>query len=145
MHLETLFIGILVALVYAEITGLYPGGVIVPAFIALSLDQPWRAVLTLLAAVLSLLVYKAVSRYFILFGKRRFVLMLLLGAFWAQLWLFLAPSVPFAPPEVRVVGLIIPGLLANNLERQRLLPTLASLVTVVVIIYFLANILGIAR
>ncbi len=145
MHLETLFIGILVALVYVEITGLYPGGIIVPAFIALSLDQPLRALLTLLAAGLSLLVYKAVSRYFILFGRRRFVLMLLLGGFWAQLWLFLAPSVFSAPPELRVVGLIIPGLLANNLERQKLLPTLASLVTVVVIIYFLANILGAVR
>jgi len=145
MHLETLFIGILVALVYAEITGLYPGGIIVPAFMALSLDQPSRALLTLLAAVLSLLAYKAVSRYFILFGKRRFVFMLLLGAFWAQLWLFLAPSLPLAPPELRVVGLIIPGLLANNLERQRFLPTLASLVTVAVIIYFLGNILGMAR
>jgi len=145
MHLETLFIGILVALVYAEITGLYPGGIIVPAFMALSLDQPSRALLTLLAAVLSLLAYKAVSRYFILFGKRRFVIMLLLGAFWAQLWLLLAPSLPLAPPDLRVVGLIIPGLLANNLERQRFLPTLASLVTVVVIIYFLANILGMAR
>jgi len=144
MHLETLFIGILVALVYAEITGVYPGGIIVPAFIALSLDQPLRAILTVLAALLSLLVYKAVSRYFILFGKRRFVFMLLLGAFWAQLWLFLAPSLPLAPLEFRVIGLIIPGLLANNLERQRFLPTLASLITVVVIIYFLANILGMA-
>ncbi len=144
MHLETLFIGILVALVYAEITGVYPGGIIVPAFIALSLDQPLRAILTVLAALLSLLVYKAVSRYFILFGKRRFVFMLLLGAFWAQLWLFLAPSLPLAPLEFRVIGLIIPGLLANNLEKQRFLPTLASLITVVVIIYFLANILGMA-
>jgi poly-gamma-glutamate biosynthesis protein PgsC/CapC len=145
MHLETLFIGILVALVYVEITGLYPGGIIVPAFIALSLDQPLRALLTLLAAGLSLLVYKAVSRYFILFGRRRFVLMLLLGGVWVQLWLFLAPSVLLAPPELRVVGLIIPGLLANNLERQKFLPTLASLVTVVVIIYFLANILRTVR
>jgi poly-gamma-glutamate biosynthesis protein PgsC/CapC len=145
MHLETLFIGILVALVYAEITGLYPGGIIVPAFIALSLDQPLRALPTLLAAVMSLLVYKAVSRYFIIFGKRRFVFMLLFGAFWSQLWLFLIPLLPLPPPELRVVGLIIPGLLANNLERQRFLPTLASLVTVVVIIYFLANILGMAR
>lgn len=145
MHLEALFIGILVALVYAEITGLYPGGIIVPAFIALSLDQPLRPLLTLLAAGLSLLVYRAVSRYFILFGRRRFVLMLFLGAFWAQLWLFLAPSLTPAPPELRVVGLIIPGLLANNLERQKFLPTLASLVTVAVIIYFLAGILGIVK
>jgi poly-gamma-glutamate biosynthesis protein PgsC/CapC len=145
MHLETLFLGIVVALLYAEIMGLYPGGIIVPAFIAISLDQPLRALLTLLAAVLSLLVYKAISRYFILFGRRRFVLMLLLGGFWAQLWLFLAPALFTFSPELRVVGLIVPGLLANNLERQKFLPTLASLVTVVVITYFLANLLGMVR
>ncbi len=145
MDLETVFIGIVVALLYAEITGLYPGGIIVPAFMALSLDQPSRALATVLAACLSLLIYKGISRYFILFGKRRFVMMLLLGGFWAQLWLLLAPSLFSIPLELRAVGLIIPGLLANNLERQKFLPTLASLVTVVVITYFLANLLRMVK
>jgi len=145
MHLETLFIGIVVALLYAEITGLYPGGIIVPAFLALSLDQPLRVLLTVLAAGLSLLAYKGISRYFLLFGKRRFAIMLLLGSFWAQLWLILAPSVFAVSPDLRVVGLIIPGLLANSLERQKLLPTLASLVTVVVATYFLANLLRMVK
>jgi gamma-polyglutamate biosynthesis protein CapC len=145
MHFETLFIGIVVALLYTEIMGLYPGGIIVPAFIALSLDQPLRVLLTLLAAGLSLLVYKVISRYFILFGKRRFAVMLLLGGFWAQLWLILAPSVFAVSPDLRTVGLIIPGLLANSLERQKSLPTLASLVTVAVATYFLANLLWIVK
>lgn len=145
MHLETIFIGLVVALLYTEITGFYPGGIIVPAFLALSLDQPARALATLLAACLSLLTYKIISRYFILFGKRRFVIMLLLGGFWAQLWFLLAPSFFSAPLELRAVGLIIPGLLANNLERQKFLPTLASLVTVVVITYFLANLLRMVK
>jgi poly-gamma-glutamate biosynthesis protein PgsC/CapC len=145
MNLETIFIGIVVALLYTEFIGLYPGGIIVPAFIALSLDQPSRALVTLFAACLGLLAYKAISRYFILFGKRRFVIMLLLGGFWAQLWFFLAPSFFSFSPELRAVGLIIPGLLANNLERQKFLPTLASLVTVVVITYFLTNLIRMLR
>jgi len=141
MPLETIFIGVLVALLYAEFMGLYPGGIIVPAFLALYLDQPSRALVTLLAACLSLLAYKAISRYFILFGKRRFTIMLLLGGFWAQLLFLLAPSFLSVSPELRAVGLIIPGLLANNLERQKFLPTLASLVTVVIGTYFLTNLL----
>ena len=44
-----------------------------------------------------------------------------------------------APVEFQVIGFIIPGLLANNLERQKFLPTLASLVTVTAITYFLAG------
>lgn len=138
MNYETVFIGILLALLYAEILGLYPGGIIVPAFLALTLDQPLRALATVAVACLSLLTYKAAARYFILFGRRRFVVMLLAGGFWAQAWFLLAPQFFPAPSELRVIGLIIPGLLANNLERQRFWPTMASLLTVTVSTYFLA-------
>jgi len=139
MDFETIFIGIVVALIYAEVTGIYPGGIIVPAFLALSLNQPSRVLATILVACLSLLTYKLFARYFILFGRRRFVLMLLLGGLWAQAWLLLVPSLLAGPPELRAVGWIIPGLLANNLEKQKFFPTLASLATVIVLTYFLAN------
>ncbi|MDH7513053.1 MAG: poly-gamma-glutamate biosynthesis protein PgsC [Clostridiales bacterium] len=139
MDFETIFIGIVVALLYAEVTGVYPGGIIVPAFLAVSLNQPARVLSTILIACLSLFVYKMFARYFILFGRRRFVLMLLLGGLWAQAWLLLVPSLYSGPPELRAIGWIIPGLLANNLEKQKFLPTLASLATVVVLTYFLAN------
>jgi poly-gamma-glutamate biosynthesis protein PgsC/CapC len=139
MPFETVFIGVVAALIYTEITGLQPGGIIVPAFLTLTVDHPWRALATVGIACLSLLCYRAFARYFILFGKRRFVLMLLLGAFWVQVWHLLAPALFFDSPELRAVGLIIPGLLANNLERQKILPTLASLATVVAATYFLVQ------
>jgi hypothetical protein len=55
------------------------------------------------------------------------------------------PSFSAAPIEFRAIGWIIPGLLANNLERQKFLPTMASLTTVVVITYFLSALLRLAR
>jgi len=142
MHFETIFIGLAVALLYVEATGIYPGGIIVPAFLALSLDHPLRALTTVAVACLSLLVYKMMARYFILFGKRRFVILLFLGGLIVQLVTLAAPRLLAAPVEFQVIGLVIPGLLANNLERQRFLPTLASLVTVTAVTYFLA---GLAR
>ncbi len=138
MHYETVFIGILLALFYAEATGLYPGGIIVPAYLALTLDQPLRALATLGIALLALLIYRIASRYFILFGRRRLVVLLLAGGLLAHAWFLLAPEFYQTPLEMKAVGLIIPGLLANNLERQRFWPTLASLVTVAVGTYFLA-------
>jgi poly-gamma-glutamate biosynthesis protein PgsC/CapC len=138
MQFETLIIGFLLALFYTELTGIYPGGVIVPAFLAFELEHPLRALATVAAACLGLLLYKAMARYFILFGKRRFVLMLLLGGAVAQIWSLALPSLFSSPAELRVIGLVIPGLLANNLERQKFLPTLASLATVSVATYFLA-------
>jgi poly-gamma-glutamate biosynthesis protein PgsC/CapC len=139
--LETVLIGILAALVYTEITGVYPGGIIVPAYIALYLDRPLRVLATLLVALVSLACFKLLSRYLLLFGRRRFVCMILLGAFFGQAWLLLQPGLFSGPMELRVIGFIIPGLLANNFERQKFVPTLASLITVSVVTYFLSKII----
>jgi len=140
--LETLFIGILLAVVYAEALGLMPGGIIVPAYFAMTLDRPLRALATLAVSLLALAIYRLLARYFILFGKRRFLLMIVIGGVLTQAWTFVYPHVFSAPLELRVIGWIIPGLLANNLERQKLLPTLASLATVSILTYFMVKLIG---
>ena len=112
---------------------------IVPAFLALSLDHPVRALATVAVACLSLLIYRLLARYFILFGRRRFVIILLVAGLLSQLFGLALPKLLAAPAEFQVIGFIIPGLLANNLERQKFLPTLGSLVTVTAITYFLAG------
>ncbi len=144
MPFETVFIGVVIALLYTELTGVYPGGIIVPAFLALTLDQPVRTLMTIAVACLSVVLFRAASRYFLLFGRRRFVAMILLGGLWAQACWLAAPQIFPGSAPARALGMVIPGLLANNLERQRFLPTLASLVTVTVITYFLGGVLGLA-
>ncbi|MFP4081899.1 MAG: poly-gamma-glutamate biosynthesis protein PgsC [Candidatus Aminicenantes bacterium] len=142
MIYETLLIGFVVAVLYVEIMDIYPGGIIVPAYIALYFDQPLRVAVTILVALLSLFTYRFLSRFLILFGKRRFVMFILLGGLWAQLWFLLFPHLFSDSLGLKAIGWLIPGLLANNLERQRILPTLASLVVVSTMTYFLVRILG---
>lgn len=145
---ETFFLGVILALVYSELTGIVPGGIIVPAFIAATLDEPQRALITLITAFIAMALYRLASRFFLLFGRRRFVFLLLLGAFLSELSLYLSriysPEKPLAffSAEWRVVGLIIPGLLASNLERQKFWPSLASLITVTIMTYFLGQLFG---
>jgi len=139
---ETLFIGIVVALLYVEITDVYPGGIIVPAYFALFLDQPLTVAATLAVALAALGAYRLLSRHLILFGKRRFVLLLLLGALFSQLVLLFAPRLIPAAVEVRIIGWVIPGLLANNLDKQKAIPTLASLLTVALVVYVIVRILA---
>ena len=141
MTFETLFIGLIIAVLYVEMMDIYPGGIIVPAYIALYLDQPLKVLATIGVAFLSLYTYKVLSRFLILFGKRRFVMMVLLGALWAQIWFLVLPHFFSSPLELRAIGWLIPGLLANNLEKQRIIPTLASMFTVSVITYFLVRML----
>ena len=138
---ETFFIGLILAVFYVELMDIYPGGIIVPAYIALYIDQPLRVLATVLIAILSLLTYKLLSRFFILFGRRRFVMLLLLGALWGQLLFLIIPHVFAGAMELRMIGWVIPGLLANNCEKQKLFPTLASLFTVSVMTYFVVKLL----
>lgn len=138
---ETFFIGLLLAVFYVELMDIYPGGIIVPAYMALYLDQPLRVLATVLVAILSLLTYRFLSRFFILFGRRRFVMLLLLGALWGQLLFLITPHVFADAMELRLIGWVIPGLLANNCEKQRLFATLASLFTVSVLTYFIVKLL----
>jgi poly-gamma-glutamate biosynthesis protein PgsC/CapC len=133
MPYESVLVGLVLAVLFVEVFGIYPGGIIVPAYLALHLGQPLRLLATLAAALLSLAVYRALSRRLLLFGKRRFVLMVLLGALISQLWFLVFPSIFPSLPGLRVIGWVIPGLLANQLERQRALPTLAGLLIVMVL------------
>lgn len=126
MVVETLFVGLVVALLWAELTDVSPGGIIVPGYLALYLGRPLRVLATLAAALLTVVLYRFLSRHLILFGRRRFVLMVLIGALLAQAWSLALPRLFEASAELRVIGWVIPGILASSLVRQKFLPTLAS-------------------
>jgi len=68
-------------------------------------------------------------------------MLLLLGALWGQLWFFVMPHVFAGAAELRMIGWVVPGLLANNCEKQKMGPTLASLLTVSVLTYFIAKLI----
>jgi poly-gamma-glutamate biosynthesis protein PgsC/CapC len=141
MEYETSFLGLLVSLLFIGITGIYPGGVIVPSYLALFILSPERIAGTLIVSILTLLCFKVASNYLILFGTRRFVFMILIGGVWTLAWLRIFPSLLPASLEFRVIGWIVPGLIANNLEKQGVMVTTASMATVTVAVYFLAQIL----
>ena len=141
MGYEITFLGLLVSLLFIGLTGLYPGGIIVPSYLVLFVNQPARIVGTLIAAWLTVLCFKFASQHLILFGRRRFVFMILVGGIWTILWLQFLPIIFPASLEFRVIGWVIPGLIANNFERQGVLITTASLVTVTVVVYFLGEII----
>lgn len=141
MPYESLFIGLVLAVLFVELFEIYPGGIIVPAYLALFLDQPLRVLATVAAAFLSLAVYRVLGRRLLLFGKRRFVLLVLLGALWSQLWFLVFPAIFPMVSGLRVIGWVIPGLLANQLERQRAVPTLAAMTGVAVLTYTLSRLI----
>ncbi|HEX9240556.1 MAG TPA: poly-gamma-glutamate biosynthesis protein PgsC [Candidatus Bathyarchaeia archaeon] len=138
------FIGIVVSMIFYERELLSPGGVVVPGYTALFLiTNPIIVVYTLLIALLTALIISRASRFTILFGRRRFAVTMLLALTLslvanALFGLLAGPfpylfTGPYSYQGFQVIGIIIPGLIANELHRQGIGPTLATLGTVSVI------------
>jgi len=132
--IESIAIGLLAGFFLYEWIGLSAGGFVVPGYVALCLDRPWALGVTLGASLLTFGVVRGLSRWVILYGRRRFTLMLLTG--FACQWLVEAAlgHLPMAAFRGEVIGFIIPGLIANEMERQGILPTLSALTILSVIV-----------
>jgi len=141
MEYETAFLGLLASLLFIGVTRIHPGGVIVPSYLVLFMQTPGRIAGTLLVSLLTLLCFKIAARHLILFGTRRFVFMILVAGLWTLLWLRFFPALLPGSLEFRVIGWIVPGLIANNFEKQGVLVTAASLATVTVVVFYLSQIL----
>jgi poly-gamma-glutamate biosynthesis protein PgsC/CapC len=142
MGFELPFIGLLLSLGVIALTGVYPGGIIVPSYLVLFLHEPERIVGTLVASLLTLWVYLLASRWLILFGRRRYVFLLLVGGVWAVAWRSLFPFLFPVSLEFTVIGWVIPGLIANHFERQGVLVTLGSMLTATIALGWLGRLLA---
>jgi poly-gamma-glutamate biosynthesis protein PgsC/CapC len=137
-------IGLAVSLLFSEMFGLAAGGMVVPGYIALYLNKPMDIVLTLLAALVTYLVVHSMSTFIIIYGKRRTVLMIIVGylvrglfgqiPFYASEQLMRLSEHVGAAPSYTVIGFVIPGLIAIWMDRQGVLETLSALITSAVVV-----------
>jgi poly-gamma-glutamate biosynthesis protein PgsC/CapC len=138
----TLFIGLFVSFIILESTGIYPGGIIVPGFLSFYFPFPGRIAATFAIALISLGVYRIAAAKTLLFGRRRFFFMILTGALLTSLYNILTAQVLSAElmlPDTRVVGFIIPGLIANNTEKQGIVKTFSAAVIALVMTWLLSK------
>lgn len=113
-----LALGIVVSLVVSEVFGLVSAGLVVPGYLALYLDQPARLAATLLIALLTYVgVRHGLSRAVVLYGRRRFGVTILTG-FILNMAAAQLPLLTSEAPELRAVGFIVPGLIANTALTQ---------------------------
>ena len=133
---EILFIGIglAVSLLYSEIFGVAPGGIIVPGYLALAIQDPVIISLTLAVGLLTFFVVRVLATIAIIYGRRRTVLAILIGFLLNSLVrTVLGVGTPVGPFQIDVVGYIIPGLLAIWMDRQGLVVTITSALTASII------------
>ena len=117
-------LGIFLSLILSESLGVTAGGIIVPGYIALYLHQPIQVVVTFLVAILVWAIIQGMGNVMFLYGKRRIVLALILGFFFGYIsrnFIYISQDIG----SVAVIGNIIPGLIANWMDRQGIIRTLS--------------------
>src|SRR2546426_10949698 len=72
-------LGIGVSMLFYEKQNLVPGGVIVPGYVALTLDRPYLLLSTFVVAIITLFALRKVAGYLVLFGRRKFSFMMLMS------------------------------------------------------------------
>ncbi|WP_197138138.1 poly-gamma-glutamate biosynthesis protein PgsC [Crateriforma conspicua] len=129
-------VGLVISLIFSELFGLAAGGMVVPGFIALNLGRPLDVALTLVAAAATYLIVHSLGTFIIIFGRRRTVLMILMG-YSVRLLMDMMPTEHLVSVDLfatgdataQVVGYILPGLIAIWMDRQGWLETISALFT----------------
>ncbi|PKK38857.1 Poly-gamma-glutamate synthase subunit PgsC/CapC [Clostridiaceae bacterium JG1575] len=133
-----LVVGIIISLIYSDLTGISPAGLVVPGYLALIFQQPlFLAVIFLLSFLTYLIVVQGIGRVTILYGKRKFAAMLTVGLFLKLLFDYFYPIVPFNVQELRGIGVIVPGLLANSIQREGFVLTVTSTLLITAVTYLI--------
>jgi len=128
-------LGLVVSLIFSEVLGIAAGGMVVPGYIALYLDKPFTILYTLVISYITYFIVHALSTIMIVYGRRRTVLMILVGFFLG--WFLRSIDTLYLGKEtidLEIVGYIIPGLIAIWMDRQGILETVTSLITSSVVV-----------
>ncbi|MFH1853294.1 MAG: poly-gamma-glutamate biosynthesis protein PgsC [Candidatus Neomarinimicrobiota bacterium] len=137
MLYEAFLIGLIIAFIYYEVTGLTPGGVIAPAYLALYVNEPTKIVTTLGVAIIVWGILELLRSFLFIYGRRQLLLALLLGFAVGTLVNRFFGGGSYWPPDLHSIGHLVPGLVANEMVRQKILPTLTSLALVLAFTYLI--------
>ena len=121
-------IGMVLSLLATETLGVTAGGIIVPGYIAMHLDSPSRLIVTFGISIITFLIIKLLGNFILIYGKRRLVLALLIGFLLGYLSR-LDNNVfnELTNMDLVVIGNIIPGLIANWMDRQGVVRTICTI------------------
>lgn len=136
-------LGIALNLLLTEVVGFTSAGLVVPGYLALHLTQPARLGATLGVAIVTWAAVKwGLARLFVLYGRRRLGITVLTGFILNMLLALCLRNSPVVPWDLRVIGHIVPGIIANEALSQGLVPTLAATLLVAALVRLLLFVLS---
>lgn len=122
-----IILGVVFSLLFTEITGVLPAGLVVPGYLTLLMRLPQAILTTFIISFLTyLIVFFAVGKVTILYGKRKFTAMILVSLLLQFAAHTILPIDYGYIVGLDAVGIVVPGLLANTIQRQGLAATFLS-------------------
>ena len=112
-------LGMLISLLFSETLGVMGGGVIVPGYFAMHLQDLVSVFMTFFIAYVAYLIIYYLSKYILIYGRRRVILSLLVAFL---LGLIVRANVNM-PGSLDYIGFIIPGLVASWYDKQGVVRT----------------------
>ncbi len=137
MLYSSVALSIILSFISTEFVGVLTGGMISAGYLAYYFNSPTRIISTLFVAILITLAIKALKNFLILYGRRRFMLSVLLSIFFVYIFQKMYFYLSAFDVDLRIIGYIIPGLIANDMEKQGIVKTILSLLAISSIIYLL--------
>ena len=128
---ELALLSLTLSLIFTEVTGLLPGGIVVPYYFALYLDDTVKVAATVVSALAAVGAVKLLSGVTILYGRRRFAMYLSIGVLEKILftYFYFGDSYMFFNLSM-TIGYLVPGILGRQMERQGIGRTLGALAAV---------------
>lgn len=122
-----IIVGVAISLLFTEKTGILPAGLVVPGYIALTFNEPIYVVsIFFISFATYLFVTKVLAKFMIIYGKRKFTAMLITGILLKISFDALFAITPLGLGDLQAIGIIVPGLIANTIQKQGVMPTVSS-------------------
>jgi poly-gamma-glutamate biosynthesis protein PgsC/CapC len=136
-------IGLVIGVFCSEMLGMASSGLIVPGYIAIYLMKPMHLVATMVVAFATYGLVRVIGSFVIIHGRRRSVMMILVGYILGMLVNQFSGTWLPATPDVAVIGFIIPGIIAMWMDRQGVPQTLNALFVVSVAVRLVLILAGV--
>jgi len=125
-------LGMVISLFLTETIGVMAGGIIVPGYFALYLQDPVQTITTFIIAFLTYATISILSKFMLIYGRRRLILCLLIGFLLGYCFRLFVISNHL---ELNYIGFIIPGLIASWMDRQGVFRTMSVIMIVSSIVH----------
>lgn len=140
-----IILGLTLSLLFSEKFGINPGGLIVPGYLALSMDSlESLLIIFIMSMIIYMIVNFAISKIIIIYGRRRFLAAIVVGICLKITLDFMIPQLSIGVNALTGVGIIVPALIAHTFYKQGVKLTTVSTVGLSGVIYGIINILNFA-